>query len=321
MGEVLTLDRSQHLILVGDDALGEESLGIGLSIALVVAVDLGEERRYTLRADALTQDVEHRGQDTLVEAGDVVLVHVLDTGLDLSTILGHVLVADILESVGKGCNLHTAIGLGEVGIVTHQRCLPLVGLLHLREQPLIDLGGLAALGDPLVEGLLLSTLSTEDIELDEGLVHPDGVLPVVGAAGVLGGILDARSLISLHRCPPELLLSATHLDTGSVLVRHTVLNGEGGDIATRRAGEAYGHRIVTLLVAFGRDRSVVLRLVGDIVLAVVSGRIVLASVDAEDGEVPRLARPHPVVRITTELTYRSRRSEDETDVGEDVVGQ
>ena len=57
-----------------------------------------------------------------------------------------------------------------------------------------------------------------------------------------------------------------------------------------------------------------------IVLAVVSRLVVPASIDTEDGEVTRVARPHPVVRITTELPYRSRRSEDQTYVAEDIVG-
>ena len=64
----------------------------------------------------------------------------------------------------------------------------------------------------------------------------------------------------------------------------------------------------------------VLGLIGDIVLAVVGWSIVLVSVDAEDREVARVARPHPVVRIAAELTYRSWRSEDETYVAEDIVG-
>ena len=64
----------------------------------------------------------------------------------------------------------------------------------------------------------------------------------------------------------------------------------------------------------------VLRGVGDIVLAVVRRRIILASIDTEDREVPRMTWPHPVVRITTELTYRSWRGEDETHIAEHVIG-
>ena len=116
------------------------------------------------------------------------------------------------------------------------------------------------------------------------------------------------------------MLDATYLDTRIVLILHAVLYSEGRDVARGRAREADSHRVVILLVAFGRYGSVVLGLVGDVVLAVVGWSIVLVSVDAEDREVTRVAGPHPVVRITAELTYRSWRSEDETYVAEDIVG-
>ena len=116
------------------------------------------------------------------------------------------------------------------------------------------------------------------------------------------------------------MLDATDLDTRIVLILHAVLYSEGRDVARGRSREADSHRVVILLVAFGRYGSVVLGLVGDVILAVVGRSIVLVSVDAEDREVTRVSGPHPVVRITAELTYRSWRSEDETYVAEDIVG-
>ena len=128
-------------------------------------------------------------------------------------------------------------------------------------------------------------------------------------------------MVGVHRLAPESLLDTTHLDTRIILILHTILDSEGGDIAGGRAREANGHSIVTLLIALGRDGSEVLGAEGDIILAICTGLVVLIRIDTEDREVSRMAWPHPVVRVSTKLTDRSRRSEDETHVVEDIVGQ
>ena len=60
-------------------------------------------------------------------------------------------------------------------------------------------------------------------------------------------------------------------------------------------------------------------LVGDVVLVVGCGLAVLAHIDAEHGEVARVAGPHPVVGVAAELADIARGSTHEAHIGEDLV--
>ena len=71
------LEGSEELILVGDDTLSEEGIGISLGIPSVLLVDDVEDRSDTLSVDTLTDDVQHSGKDLLVEGGDIVLVELV----------------------------------------------------------------------------------------------------------------------------------------------------------------------------------------------------------------------------------------------------
>ena len=55
-----------------------------------------------------------------------------------------------------------------------------------------------------------------------------------------------------------------------------------------------------------------LRAVGPVFRGVAGRHIVLSGIDPEHREVSRMARPHPVVGVASELAYRRRRRADET---------
>ena len=61
---------------------------------------------------------------------------------------------------------------------------------------------------------------------------------------------------------------------------------------------------VSFFYAFERDREEVFRFVRDIILGVFRRAIVFVSIDTEEGEIPSVAWPYPVVCIGTELTDR-----------------
>ena len=115
------------------------------------------------------------------------------------------------------------------------------------------------------------------------------------------------------------MLEASHFDARLVGVLDALIDAPGGEVAVGAAGEADGHRVILLAVTLEGDFGHVARVIGFVVGAVFGRLIVGAGVDAEDGEVARVACPHPVVRIAAELAERRGRSEDESDVAEDVV--
>ena len=62
-----------------------------------------------------------------------------------------------------------------------------------------------------------------------------------------------------------------------------------------------------------------LRGIRDVVGGIRRRIVVLVSIDPEYREISRVARPHPVVRVSSELAYRRRRCSDETDILECLV--
>ena len=77
---------------------------------------------------------------------------------------------------------------------------------------------------------------------------------------------------------------------------------------------AHDHREVAVLDAVEADLEVALGLVGDVVCAVVGRVVVGVGVDAKEGEVARVAGPHPVVGVATKLADALRGVAHEADV-------
>ena len=63
----------------------------------------------------------------------------------------------------------------------------------------------------------------------------------------------------------------------------------------------------------------VFRLIWLIILAVGCRLVIGTCIYAEHGEIARMARPHPVVRIPAEFSDRAGRSEHHTDIIENIV--
>ena len=91
-----------------------------------------------------------------------------------------------------------------------------------------------------------------------------------------------------------------------------------GDVAARGAGVAEDEGEVALVDALEADFEVLQRTVGGVLLAEI-GRLAVGGIDAEDGEVARVARPHPVVGVAAELADVRGRGSDKAHVGEDLV--
>ena len=70
---------------------------------------------------------------------------------------------------------------------------------------------------PSTETGFVLTLQIHDADRIDTLVHTDGILPVVGRAGVLAVVLDADSLVGTHVLLHHLLLYATNLGTRRIL--------------------------------------------------------------------------------------------------------
>ena len=175
------------------------------------------------------------------------------------------------------------------------------------------------LGNPCFKSLFLSTLAVYYIEVLKPTIHPNRVLPIVGALGIFASVLDACCLVGFHCFLPDSLLDATHLNTGRVFVIYHIFYPPRSEITVCASGEADSHSIVTFAISIEGNRCIRNRLVGLVVLAVKCRIVASISIHTEDAEVARMACPHPVVGITTELAHRAGRSHYETHVLEYIV--
>ena len=173
---------------------------------------------------------------------------------------------------------------------------------------------------PSADASLVFPLLVDNANGVDALVHADGVLPVVGTLGELGVILDAHGLVRSHVLQHHGLLHASYLCTGGVLRVTHLLYTIAGEITLRAARIAHGHGEITFLISLQGHFRPPLRLVRHVVLGISRGAIGLGiGVDAEHGEVASLARPHPVVGLSSKLTHRLGHGEDQPQVGEVLV--
>ena len=75
------------------------------------------------------------------------------------------------------------------------------------------------------------------------------------------------------------------------------------DIFLSASGEAVYECEIALLYSFCGDVEEFSGLVWDIVRGLCCRIVVFVGIDTEDGEISGMARPHPVVGISAELSY------------------
>ena len=120
----------------------------------------------------------------------------------------------------------------------------------------------------------------------------------------------------------DVLLHTTHLSAGSVVGIAHLTDTIAREITLGGARIADGHSEVTLFITLHAHLCPALRVVRNVVLRISSRTIGLrVGIDAEHGEVAGLARPHPVIGLTAELTHRLGHGEHQTNVGEVLIGR
>ncbi len=212
-----------------------------------------------------------------------------------------------LDGAAGNQNLHGVVErLAQVLTQRLRLRVALHGAFDLVQRIDVSLLGQGILGGPSAERGLLLLLLGLDVEPLQTARHADGVFPVVGRAGIFRGVLDPHLVAGGHILLQDGLTLAADEDALRILDVEHVVDLIGSHVALGRAGESHNHREVALLVALGRYGQVLLGLVGHVV-GRIGGRFVLpVGIDTENGEVARMARPHPVVGLAAELADRRR---------------
>ena len=302
----------QHRLVV-------EVVDVSSIVAVIFHIDGVVERWQKahvghLQTIVLQQGCQHLTLGGLVPLLAVVLIDdmlllAFSLHTDAEAVLPHALAQLVLHDEG----------LTEEGLVAAQHHALLVEALQTVE---VELSlQIARLVHPAADALLEGTLLLYQTDGIDTFVHTDGVLPVVAGTGIFRLVHDAHRLRRAHVAQHDLLLDGTNLHTGSIDGVAALLDAIAAEVAAGRAGIAHDHGKVARLIAVHRHASPRLRTVRNIILRIFGGAIRLGvCIDAEHGVVARLARPHPVIGLTTILTHRLRNGEHQSHVLEVAVG-
>ena len=146
------------------------------------------------------------------------------------------------------------------------------------------------------------------LQFFNGTIHANTILPIIGALIVLGCILYANAIACLHSSLPNSLLHASHINLRLILRQHHLFNTKGREVSLGASRITNGHTEVALCIAIQRNGRYMARMVGAIFGRIVGRLVIGISINTEDAEIARMARPHPIVGVPSELTHRSRRS-------------
>ena len=132
------------------------------------------------------------------------------------------------------------------------------------------------------------------------------LLPRIGNVGVLRGIHNASGHISLLSCTDNVESQSAEVNLRGIGVIQCVVHEIAGHILASAARETIYEGKVALFGTLGTDGEVTLGSVGHIIFRIVGRLVILVGIDAEYGEVARVAGPHPVVGVAAELTDPTR---------------
>ena len=294
-----------------------EIVDISVDVAAELLVDhLFVDRRQV--PHVFTRDTEHTFGHLAVRGHVVVLIEILHALAHGRTLLvGHRIVQAEDHIGGRPESLdRTEECLADILARGENRRLFPDRLLDERQR--VDktlLGQRVGLG-PLLEFGLLRLFLALHVEFADAARHADRILPVIRRSGIFRSVLDAHLVAGGHVLLEDRLTLAADEDALGVRNVEHLVDLVRGHVTLGRSGKAHNHREVVLLVAVERHLEVFHGFIGHVVGRIGRRFVVLAGIDAENGEVARVARPHPVVGLAAELADRRGGRTDQTHVRE-----
>ena len=161
---------------------------------------------------------------------------------------------------------------------------------------------------------LLIFLTIEYLERYKSFVHTDGILPVIGRRSILGCILDACLGIFCHFLTQHTQTNSAHGITHKVGSLHTFLHFITDHVTPVTSGESHYKSKITFLNAIHIDSKVLLDFQRNIVCCIIGRFTIFRCINTEDRKVTTMTRPHPVIRISSKLSDRRRRSTYHTNI-------
>ena len=269
----------------------------GGEVAAVFAVGGFEAVGDIVDVDIAVGVFHHGSHDALLDGLVVVLIElgglVAQLGQQGVALVGVVLIADGFDGAAEEGGLVEQFGafqqpFVEIGDGFLQ--FAAVGIALLDEAQGGTVFGVLV-QRPVVVLLLHLFFQGHGVEFLEGDVLLVAVFPVVGAAGIFGGVFNLDGLVLVHLLAEDVDFHGAQFVAEFVGDFHGLFQAIGSEEVVGGAGEAEDHGEVAVLQLAGADGEVVLGLEGDVLLGVGCGLAVGGGVDAEHGKVAGVAGP------------------------------
>ena len=144
----------------------------------------------------------------------------------------------------------------------------------------------------------------------------DPLLVCIADAFLLVGVGDPQLVAGEHGLIDHRQTGAAHADAQGIAHLLHVPHRVAGDVALGVAGEAVDHGEVPLFHAVHVDGQAAAGGVGHVGEGRFRRTVVRTGIDAEEAEVPRMAGPHPVVGIATEVADATGRRTHQSHIAE-----
>ena len=246
-----------HVVGSGKDGTGIEVVGITCVVALVEGIN---GLRDFLEAEPLAGNVlevvlEQGKKDFLVGGYINVAILLCHPLLEIIVTGAHQIFHDETEDV-------TAIIEGFYPKVATIEGFVVVGVEMLQGVKHAEITSTCkrVFRHPLHQFLFQLLFFVDDFQVVEGGVLSKREFPVVGTAGILGGIHDAERIALLHGFAKDGKFDSAHLIAHVVHGAHGALNAIGGKVTVCAAGIAYGHGEGTLAIALCADMGIFARI-------------------------------------------------------------
>ena len=154
----------------------------------------------------------------------------------------------------------------------------------------------------------------QHFQMLDGFIRSDAILPIIGAFIVFWSILNANIRTTVHLSFPDGLFHSPYINHCLIDSIHHLFDTIRGKVTFRTARIAKRHAERTFFVSIQRNGCYIFGMIRDVFRRIIRRTILGISIDTKYAEIARMTRPHPIIRIPSELPDRRRRCKNQADI-------
>ena len=150
----------------------------------------------------------------------------------------------------------------------------------------------------------LFLLLIHHFQVFNGIVHPDAVFPVVGAAGIFACIRYVDCLVGQHIFFPNILFCTPNFDAGFISVIYPLIDAPRAQVSLGRARISQNHGVIAILITLIGNGYKPFRAIGYVIFGVFSRFTIGCAINPKYRKVAGMTRIHPVICFAAKFSDR-----------------